>query len=452
LPIRLTLAVDVGIQFDILALLVITISCFFGAKYAVVYGWRKKRDGECHEGAERVKAISVRARDRSGGKWIEGNAITLLENGQAYFPALEADIDGASREVLLQTYIFAPDATGRRIADALMRAVGRGVTVRVLVDGFGGRAFLRDLLGVLRAAGIEVLIFRRELRLLSIRRHRLRRMHCKVAVIDGRVAFVGGINIVDDFDAEAPGHPRYDYAVRIEGALLEPILGMSRRLWRQVSWASLRRRLHGQGGAGAIARAAGEVRAAFLARDNLRHRNAIENAYLDAIGRASEEILIANAYFFPGRRFRHALLDAAARGVKVTLLLQGLADHPIAQYAIRALYPLFLGNSIRIFEYRRSILHAKVAVIDRHWATVGSSNIDPFSLLMAREANVAIDDAGFAVMLAASLEAAIREGAEELRREDWAKLPRMRRALCWLAYQAARFATGMAGYNDYVRR
>jgi cardiolipin synthase len=398
-----------------------------------------------------VRAISDRARDRLGRKWIEGNAITLLENGQAYFPALEAAIDGANREVLLQTYIFASDATGRRIADALLRAAGRGVTVRLLVDGFGGRAFMRDLLDRLVSAGVEVLIFRREWRMLSIRRQRLRRLHCKVAVIDGRAAFVGGINIVDDFDAEAPEHPRYDYAIRIEGALLDPILGASRRLWRQVAWASLRRRMRGQGRAGAVTWPAGDVRAAFLVRDNLRHRNDIENAYLDAIAHAGSEILIANAYFFPGRRFRRALLDAAARGVKVTLLLQGLADHPVMQYATRALYPLFLGKGIRIFEYRRSVLHAKVAVIDNRWATVGSSNIDPFSLLMAREANVAVDDVGFAVTLAASLRAAIQEGAKELCREDWAKLPRMRRVLCWLAYQAVRFATGVAGYSDYVR-
>ncbi|MDR0703120.1 MAG: cardiolipin synthase ClsB [Azoarcus sp.] len=398
-----------------------------------------------------MRAISGHIRSRPQRKWVGGNAIALLENGQAYFPALETAIDGANREILLQTYIFASDATGRRIADALMRAAGRGVAVRLLVDGFGGRPLLRDLLERLISAGVEVLVFRRELRLLSIRRRRLRRMHCKVAVIDGKTAFIGGINIVDDFDAEAPGHPRYDYAVRVEGALLEPILGVSRRLWRQVAWASLRRRMRGQSGASASTQAAGDVRAVFLVRDNLRHRNDIENAYLDAIAQARDEILIANAYFFPGRRFRHALLDAVARGVKVTLLLQGVADHPVMQYATRALYPLFLGKGIRIFEYRRSILHAKVAVIDGHWATVGSSNIDPFSLLMAREANVAADDAGFAVMLAASLRAAIREGAEELCREDWAKLPRMRRVLCWLAYQTVRFATGVAGYGDYVR-
>jgi cardiolipin synthase len=420
----------------------------------------------------RVKAIPSWLRARASGEWLRGNSITLLENGEAFFPALLGAIDAAQQEVLLQTYIFATDATGRRVANALMRAAARGVSVRVLVDGFGGLPFVRELMTKLSAAGVETLIFRRELRLFSLHRQRLRRLHRKVTVIDGRVAFVGGINIIDDFDAEAPEYPRYDYAVRIEGPLVESILTSSWRLWRQVAWLSLRRHIHRQKmrltplarlrergwGRGKSSRkntspdtqpaAKGGMRAAFLIRDNLRHRTGIENAYLGAIARAREEIVLANAYFFPGRRFRHALLAAAARGVKITLLLQGVADHPMMQYATRALYPLFLEKGIRLFEYQRSVLHAKVAVIDHHWATVGSSNIDPFSLMLAQEANVAILDREFAATLAASLTAAIRDGALELRREDWARQPILRRLLCWLAYQAVRLATGIAGVKD----
>jgi cardiolipin synthase len=420
----------------------------------------------------RAKAIPTWLRARTRGEWLQGNSITLLENGEAFFPALLEAIDAAQQEVLLQTYIFATDSIGRRVADALARAAARGVSVRVLVDGFGGLPFVRELMAELSAAGVETLIFRRELRPFSLHRQRLRRLHRKVTVIDGRIAFVGGINIIDDFDAEAPEYPRYDYAVRIEGPLLEPILTSSWRLWRQVAWLSLRRQTRGQNkrftpltrlreksrgrgqnprkniSSGAQPAAAGGMRAAFLIRDNLRHRTGIENAYLGAIAHAREEIVLANAYFFPGRRFRHALLGAAARGVKITLLLQGVADHPMMQYATRALYPLFLEKGIRLFEYQRSILHAKVAVIDHHWATVGSSNIDPFSLMLAQEANVAVLDREFAATLTASLAAAIRDGAVELRREDWARQPILRRLLCWLAYQAVRLATGIAGIKD----
>ena len=380
-------------------------------------------------------------------QYLAGNAVALLENGEQYFPALEASIDAATREIFLQSYIFDDDRTGRRIAAALERAAARGVAVRAMVDGFGGRNFVAGLLPRLREAGVQVLIYRRELRPLSLRRHRLRRLHRKVVVIDGRVAFVGGINVVDDFDAGALAHPRYDYAVRVEGPLLEPIVASAQRLWRLVAWASLRHRDLQPLLAPPHVQPAGEIRAAFVVRDNLRYRHAIENAYLEAIGGARDEIVIANAYFFPGRRFRQALVDAAERGVRVTLLLQGLSDHPLQVYATRALYPMFLARGIRLFEYHRSHMHAKVAVVDRHWSTVGSSNIDAFSLLLAREANVVVDDTAFAGRLRASLESAICGGARELKPSDWQRLPLLRRGMSWLAYQVVRLAIGIAGFG-----
>ncbi len=377
-----------------------------------------------------------------------GNAVSLLENGEQYFPALEAAIDRAGREIFLQVYIFEDDETGRRIAAALERAAIRGVAVRVMVDGFGSRAFLMRLMPRLQEQGVHVLIYRRDVRLLLLRRHRLRRLHRKVVVIDGREAFVGGINIVNDFTTGGPAYPRYDYAVHLRGPVLAPIVASMQRLWRLVAWASFRRRQHQALLAPALTEAAGDICAAYLVRDNLRFRHAIEDAYLTAIGCAQREIVIANAYFFPGRRFRQALTDAAERGVSITLLLQGIADHPLQRYATRALYPYFLARGIRLFEYHRSHLHAKVAVVDGQWATVGSSNIDVFSLLLAREANVVIDDSGFATQLRQRLEHAICDGATELRPNDWRRLSLLQRALNWVSYQLVRLAIGFAGYRD----
>lgn len=380
-------------------------------------------------------------------EFLPGNAITLLENGGDFFPALQEAIDGAQKEIFLETYIFENDATGSLIAAALRRAAVRGVAVRLLVDGFGGREFVRTLMSELIPDGVGVMIYRRELRTLALRRHRLRRMHRKLAVIDGAVAFVGGINIIDDLQGGLLERPRFDYAVRVEGPLLGPILESMHRLWRLVSWARLGRRLHDPLLVPAKTEPAGTVRAAFVTRDNLRRRRDIEDAYLEAIGSARTEVLIACAYFFPGRRFRQALVDAAERGVRVSLLLQGVSDHPMLCHATRALYPFFLGRGIRLFEYHHSHLHAKVAVVDRRWATVGSSNIDPFSLLLAREANVVIDDVLFATELDASLQRAIASGARELRREDWRRLPMLRRVTSWISYQLVRLAIGVAGYG-----
>lgn len=380
-------------------------------------------------------------------EFLPGNAIALLENGGDFFPALIAAIDAAQREFHLETYIFEDDTTGRAVAGALCRAAQRGVTVRVVVDGFGSPEFAVRLRPDLEAAGVQTLIFRPEIARLKLRRHRLRRLHRKLAVADGRTAFVGGINVVDDFDAKHPGAPRFDYAVRLEGPLLAPIHASVRQMWTLVAWAGFRRRLRLPLPTPTVDAPSGGMRAAFVVRDNFRHRRDIEEAYLEAIGRAEGDILLANAYFLPGLRFRRALFDAARRGVRVTVLLQGRVEYVLQHYATQALYGALLAAGIRIFEYQRSFLHAKVAVIDERWATVGSSNIDPFSLLLAREANLVVADDGFASALRNSLDAAMREGARELRPEDWERQSLLQRLKNWLAYGMVRLMIGLAGFG-----
>ncbi|MEZ5615866.1 MAG: cardiolipin synthase ClsB [Rhodocyclaceae bacterium] len=379
-------------------------------------------------------------------EFLPGNRITLLETGSAYFPALCAAIDAATQEIHLETYIFEDDQTGRLIAAALARAARRGVRVRVLVDGFGAREFPAKLMPALEASGVRTLIYRRKISPLTLRRQRLRRLHRKLVVVDARLAFVGGINIIDD--AHAPGQPpRYDYAVRVEGPLIAPIHASVHQLWKLVAWANFRRRLRVLVHAPVMADPCGSMRAAFLVRDNLRHRRDIEEAYLEAIRTARKEIFLANAYFLPGIRFRHALTHAAQRGVQVTILLQGRMEYLLQHYASQALFDALLGAGIRIFEYHLSFLHAKVAVIDGQWSTVGSSNIDPFSLLLAREANIVVSNEAFAAELRASLDAAIIGGARELRREDWQRKSWLHRLASWLAYGLVRLMIGFAGYG-----
>jgi cardiolipin synthase len=379
-------------------------------------------------------------------RWQGGHQLRLLENGADYFPALLQALEQARREIWLESYIFANDEVGRRIAAALEWAADRGVCVRVLVDGFGGREFVARLLPRLRSRGVQVQVYRQELAPFRFSRHRLRRLHRKLVLIDGETAFIGGINIVSDFSEPEAQAPRHDYAVCVRGPVVPVLHASMKRVWMLVRWASLGHRLPVPSLTPPLPPARGGIRAALAIRDNLRHRRDIESAYLRAIGRARREILIANAYFFPGRRFRQALLAAAARGVRVTLLVQGQADHPLLQWATRALYGPFLAAGIRVFEYQRSHLHAKVAVVDGRWSTVGSSNIDPFSLLLAREANLLVLDRGFGGQLRARLERAIQDGAQAiLPQPGGAGLPR--RLLSWLAYGAVRLLIGLAGYG-----
>lgn len=380
-------------------------------------------------------------------RFLPGNRLTLLNSGVEYFPALIKAINEAQHDVHLETYIFEDDDTGRAVAEAMANAAQRGVTVRVLVDGFGAQKFAERLQPGLVAAGVQAMVYRPEVARLVLRRHRLRRLHRKLSHIDGKIAFVGGINVIDDTNTPHQIPPRYDYAVRIEGPLLHPIQQALQRLWEMVLWVTLNRRYRLTGPLPAAPIAQGAQTAAFLVRDNIRHRRDIEDAYLQAIAEAEEDILLANAYFLPGRRFRRALREAKKRGVRVTILLQGRIEYRLLHYATQALYGKMLRDGIRIFEYRNSFLHAKVAVIDRQWATVGSSNIDPFSLLLAREANVVVRDIHFAAELRASLYRAMHTGARELPPDSWKRLPWHSRLLRWGSYNLVRVLVGIAGYG-----
>lgn len=391
-----------------------------------------------------------------------GHEVTLLESGAEYFPALEQAVAEAAQGIYLETYIFEDDATGRRIAAALAAAAIRGVRVRVVVDGFG-TARAGEWASTIRQAGALVETFRPERRRFALDRRRLRRLHRKLAVIDGHVAFVGGINVLDDLHDPQHGrleHPRLDYAVRVRGPLVAQVHVAAARLWWEISVVnrSLRR-----AGAPASSSArgplqlpesvrsevtpAGPVRAALMLRDNVRHRRTIERAYLKAIGRSRREVLIACAYFFPGARFRRALLAAVRRGVRVRLLLQGRVEYRLQHYASQALYDELLRGGVEIVEYRRSFLHAKAAVVD-DWATVGSSNIDPFSLLLAREANVGVQDAAFARRLRERLERAIEVGGVPVAIHDHRRRPWPVRMVNALAFLVLRAGVALAGVGS----
>jgi cardiolipin synthase len=388
---------------------------------------------------------------------LDGNAVVLLQSGAEFFPALVAAIDAAERLVRLETYIFNDDEAGRQVAGALARAAGRGVDVRLMIDGFGTRELAPAIAGPLALAGVKLGVYAPMPRFFTLDRERLRRLHRKQAAIDGRIAFVGGINVLDDHwdpNHGALAHPRLDYAVRLGGPVAASVDAAMSRLWWQVAVARAPLRAAGAALPRPVAAAAGTdarprrgVRAMLVLRDNLANRRAIERAYLKALGGARREVLIANAYFFPGRRFRRALLVAARRGVRVRLLLQGRAEYVLPHLATQALYDPLLRAGVEIVEYHRSFLHAKVAVID-DWATVGSSNIDPFSLLLAREANVMIDDPEFAATLRARLLASMAEGGRPVLPDDYARRPWTRRLAGWAATLMLRLGVAVSGHRQ----
>lgn len=373
---------------------------------------------------------------------VPGNRLRLLQSGADFFPALIAAIDGARAEVHLETYIFNADATAATVRDALVRAARRGVQVRVLIDGIGSRELPAAWIDALSEAGASVLSYRPLAGSWRSNPKSLRRLHRKLVVVDARIAIIGGMNLIDDFEPIRFAEPRLDFSVEVQGPLLATIHRSAWRLWRLVSLSQL----HAAGGAPRLAASwptDGTMRAAFVVRDNFAHRRDIEHSYLRAIALARSDILVANAYFLPGNRFRKLLKKAAARGVRVQLLVQGQTDHPFFQAAARALYHDLLAAGVHIHEYQASELHAKAAVVDAHWATVGSSNIDPFSLLLAREANVVVDDEAFAGDLRERLQQAVRASVA-LSEADWQARPWHQRALSNLAYAIVRGVLGLA--------
>ncbi|MEC9364537.1 MAG: cardiolipin synthase ClsB [Pseudomonadota bacterium] len=327
--------------------------------------------------------------------WLSGHRFTLLENGEAFFPAVLEAIGGARETVLIETFIWNDDGIGRALRDALIDAARLGVRVEVCADAYGSPQLTDAFLEAPRSAGVRVRVFDPQPTVMGMRTNLFRRLHRKIAVIDDEVAFVGGINFEDWQKVEFSERSKRDYAVRVTGPVVAEIrafcdafvCGESPRAPR-TSWWRRWRRAHGAGlqppGADGVAR--------FVYRDNERHRADIEQMYRAWIRAARDEIILANAYFFPGYRLLRQLRLAARRGVRVRLILQGMPDLKYAQLAARTLYEYLIASGVEIHEFTERPLHAKVAVIDGHRVTIGSSNLDPLSLWLNLEANLFVSD------------------------------------------------------------
>lgn len=381
-------------------------------------------------------------------------------------------IDGSAHEVRMETYIFCVEASGELIAAALERAAQRGVSVYLVIDGVGTPSIPAEWERRFNAAGVEWRIFSPLGRLGMLIPNRWRRLHRKLCVVDGTVAFCGGINVLDDFYDPNYGTleaPRFDFAVRVTGPLVQAVHEATAQFWWrlqaarnvrssdfQTAWLALqeavtlalRARANAEAGASDAGPKDHDTHADLVLRDNVRHRGRIERAYRKAIGEARQEIIIANAYFLPGRRLRKGLIHAARRGVRVRLLLQGRYEYFLQFHAARPVYGALLAAGVEIHEYSVSFLHAKVAVIDGHWATVGSSNLDPLSLLLAREANVVVDDVAFAQDLRARLEDAMAQGGVRVDPAVYANRPWRQRLLDRVAFGVVRVLLFLNG-NRY---
>jgi cardiolipin synthase len=375
---------------------------------------------------------------RPRAEWTCGNHLELLENGEEFYPRLLDAISGASDEVLLETFIWQEDDIGYQFATRLAAAALRGVRVRITVDGYGTPALSEPFLSRLHKAGVEVRSFDPQPTLFRIRTNLFCRLHRKIAVIDRRTAFVGGLNICDDHLHAFGEESKQDYAVTVTGPVVEQIrrfVDRAESLERGSRWRNLRywlRRIPED-----LRHPTDSAQVLFATRDNGEHPTDIETLYRIAIRNARHEIIIANAYFFPGYRFVRDLREACGRGVRVRLLLQGRPDRPMTIGLASILYDDLAAAGVEIHRYVERPLHAKVAVIDTHWATVGSSNLDPTSLGLNLEANLFILDKTFAAALRGRLVHLIDNACQEFAPPSFGA-SRIRRLLAALMYHLTR--------------
>ncbi len=368
--------------------------------------------------------------------WREGNRFRLLETSEQYFERMIQAIDEARSYILLEMYLVESGVLARRFIEAFIRAVHRGISVRIVLDGFGslglGHADRQRLVN----SGVDLRFYN----IVNLRkwRHNFLRDHRKVMLVDGQVAFVGGIGLTDEFGVVGPpGRPWRDLVVEIQGPVVSDWQEAFARTWRRTGTALTLP-------APRNAPVPGDGARARVVLSEAWYRSELANAVARRIGLASKRAWIMSAYFVPSRRFRKALRRAARRGVDVRLVVPGpLTDHPWVRQAARRFYGKLLRNGVRIFEFQPRVLHGKMTICD-DWVSVGSSNLDRWSFKWNLEANQEIENKSFADVAAAVF---ARDCAQSLELD-----PRRWRRRAWVDRLQERVAGLLDRWLDRWRR
>jgi cardiolipin synthase A/B len=366
-------------------------------------------------------------------RWRDGNEIIPLVDGAQTFPAMLRAIAAARRSVCLETYILEDDATGQRFAAALVDRAQAGCQVRLMYDAVGGFGVGTGFKNTLTAAGVEIVEFH-PIAPWRKRWNLARRDHRKILVVDDEVGFTGGLNLSDDYaSVEDGGKGWRDTHCQVRGPIVADLARSFRRTW-----------LYSGGRPYPVpppvenTPAAGRCLARLLDNTQRRRRRRIRRAYLAAINAARRQILIENAYFLPDRGVRGALRRAVARGVEVRVICPGRSDVRLIELASMMVFRRLIGAGVQIMRWRGLMLHAKTAVVDSIWSTIGSYNLDYISLLYNLEDTVEVldGDLGAQMVRQFEIDASNTDPWDE---RSWLALPWWKKAGAWLAFQFRRW-------------
>lgn len=354
---------------------------------------------------------------------IPGNSVTLLKNGTSAFPAMLDDLGSARHSINLEFYKIAGDSTGWEFARLLADKASQGCSVCVIYDAIGSLETGEGFFDYLREHGVKLLEFNPYTPLLNKHWGWFHRDHRKMAILDGKTGFVGGINLTDEYTDSAHGAAWRDTDIRIEGPAVRELQRLFLSTWFSKGGPSIDTAHLFP----AVDRA-GDVALKILGSKERKNRRIIRRDYINAIKNSRDYVYIENAYFVPDRGIQRVIKNALKRGVHVFLILPERSDIAAVQYASRRLYHRFLKWGVRIFLLRGTVLHAKTAVIDDAWSTVGSFNIDRISLLHNLEVNVAVMNAGFSLSMKAMFQEDL-QNSFELDAAAWKQRPFMERFL-----------------------
>ncbi|HEX6913627.1 MAG TPA: phospholipase D-like domain-containing protein [Chitinophagaceae bacterium] len=369
--------------------------------------------------------------------YTANNTVQLIRGGKAYFDLLEELIGKARHTIHLQTYIYSEDETGQRITNALVSAVGRGVKVYLLVDGYASQGLSRSFIRDMKLAGIHFRWFEPVLK--SRHFYFGRRLHHKVFVADAYTSLVGGINISNRYNDMEDVPAWLDWAVCCTGQVSAQLNRVCVRVWNRSDWNPQKRYVRDAVPSAEWPDEQCHVR--VRVNDWVRGRNQISRSYLEMLKNARSTVMIMSSYFLPGRAIKRNLMAAVRRGVKVKLIIAGRSDVAIAKQAERWMYAWLFRNGIEVYEYTRNVLHAKISTYDTKWVTVGSYNLNNISAFASIELNLDIMNGDFARTAEAALQRIIEEDCERVLPEQFTRKNHLLMQFWqWLCYQVIQVA------------